>query len=63
MDESNPRTIPNPQSDYSHALAKAIAWLGDRYLLARPVKLIQARTFYFYGATQSFLLGSDATER
>ncbi|MDE2462383.1 MAG: hypothetical protein KGO02_01520 [Alphaproteobacteria bacterium] len=24
--------------DYSEARAKAIAWLGDRYLLARPIK-------------------------
>lgn len=24
--------------DYSAARARAIAWLGDRYLLARPVK-------------------------
>ncbi len=24
--------------DYSAARAKAIEWLGDRYLLARPVK-------------------------
>jgi len=23
--------------DYSEAVAKAIAWLGDRYLLARPI--------------------------
>ena len=24
--------------DYRSALASAVAWLGDRYLLARPVK-------------------------
>jgi len=24
--------------DYSAARARAIAWLGDRYLLAKPVK-------------------------
>jgi hypothetical protein len=24
--------------DYGSALASAVAWLGDRYLLARPVK-------------------------
>jgi hypothetical protein len=28
--------------DYSAARAKAIEWLGDRYLLARPVNRITA---------------------
>ena len=28
--------------DYSEARARAIAWLGDRYLLARPVRRRQA---------------------
>jgi hypothetical protein len=28
--------------DYSAARAKAIEWLGDRYLLARPVNRIPA---------------------
>jgi hypothetical protein len=32
-----------PQTDYSQAVAKAIAWLGDRYLLARPINASQAR--------------------
>jgi hypothetical protein len=29
--------------DYSAARAKAIEWLGDRYLLARPVNRLAAR--------------------
>jgi hypothetical protein len=32
-----------PQTDYSQAVAKAIAWLGDRYLLARPINVTEAR--------------------
>jgi len=28
-----------PIRDYSAAVASAIAWLGDRYLLAQPVNL------------------------
>jgi hypothetical protein len=29
--------------DYSAARAKAIAWLGDRYLLAKPVNRLSGR--------------------
>lgn len=34
-----PRSPPRSPEivDYSEARAKAIAWLGDRYLLAQPV--------------------------
>jgi hypothetical protein len=31
-----------PVSDYSAAIANAVAWLGDRYLLAKPVNAIPA---------------------
>jgi len=30
-----------PLKDYGPAIATAIAWLGDRYLLARPVNLLR----------------------
>ena len=31
-------TVPSlPVSNYSSAVAKAVEWLGDRYLLAKPV--------------------------
>jgi hypothetical protein len=26
-----------PSANYSSAIAKAVEWLGDRYLLARPI--------------------------
>jgi hypothetical protein len=29
---------PLPVANYSPAIAKAVAWLGERYLLARPVQ-------------------------
>jgi hypothetical protein len=28
--------------DYSAAIANAVAWLGDRYLLAKPIKTTPA---------------------
>ncbi len=32
------RTVPSlPVSNYSSAVARAVEWLGDRYLLAKPV--------------------------
>jgi len=31
-----PRSDKNAVMDYSAAVAGAVAWLGDRYLLARP---------------------------
>jgi hypothetical protein len=37
-----PRPHP-PLTDYSAAVARAIAWLGDRYLLARPVNVVRRR--------------------
>jgi hypothetical protein len=32
------QTVPSlPVSNYSSAIAKAVEWLGDRYILAEPV--------------------------
>jgi hypothetical protein len=36
------RRVPHPPlKDYSSAVAAAIAWLGNRYLLAQPVNIIR----------------------
>jgi hypothetical protein len=35
------RTLQPPLRDYSKAVAAAIAWLGNRYLLAQPVNGIR----------------------
>jgi hypothetical protein len=29
---------PLPVANYSVAIAKAVEWLGDRYLLAKPIR-------------------------
>jgi hypothetical protein len=36
-DEPNLRVKPVPIDNYSSAIAKAVEWLGDRYLLAKPI--------------------------
>lgn len=33
-----PAKTPIPLHDYDRALQTAVSWLGDRYLLAEPVK-------------------------
>jgi hypothetical protein len=39
MSDKQNHTVPSlPVSNYSSEIARAIAWLGDRYLLAKPVK-------------------------
>jgi hypothetical protein len=37
----NPK--PLPMANYSSAIARAVEWLGDRYLLAKPVKAAPSR--------------------
>jgi hypothetical protein len=38
MPDKQDHTIPSlPVWNYSSAIARAVAWLGDRYLLAKPV--------------------------
>jgi hypothetical protein len=38
MPDKQAHTIPSlPVSNYSSEIARAVAWLGDRYLLAKPV--------------------------
>ena len=31
-----------PCTDYSAAIARAVEWLGDRYLLAKPINTISS---------------------
>jgi hypothetical protein len=38
MPEKQDHSVPSlPVSNYSSAIARAVEWLGDRYLLAKPV--------------------------
>jgi hypothetical protein len=32
-----------PVANYSPAIARAVEWLGDRYLLAKPIKAARSR--------------------
>jgi len=32
-----------PVENYSSAIARAVEWLGDRYLLAKPITIVQRR--------------------
>jgi hypothetical protein len=33
----------SPMANYSSAIVRAVEWLGDRYLLAKPVKAAPSR--------------------
>ena len=37
-DRQNHSLKPLPMANYSSAIARAVEWLGDRYLLAKPIK-------------------------
>ena len=38
VDRQNHTLKPLPMANYSSAIARAVEWLGDRYLLAKPIK-------------------------
>jgi hypothetical protein len=42
-DGQNHSFKPLPMANYSSAIARAVEWLGDRYLLAKPVKAAPGR--------------------
>jgi len=42
-DGQNHSFKPLPMANYSSAIARAVEWLGDRYLLAKPVKAAPSR--------------------
>jgi hypothetical protein len=39
-DRQNHSLKPLPMANYSSAIARAVEWLGDRYLLARPINAV-----------------------
>jgi hypothetical protein len=39
----NPPLRSLPVANYNSAIARAVEWLGDRYLLARPAALLRRR--------------------
>jgi hypothetical protein len=40
----NHRPDSLPTANYSSAVARAVAWLGDRYLLAKPINASPGRS-------------------
>jgi hypothetical protein len=42
-DGQNHSLKPLPMANYGSAIARAVEWLGDRYLLAKPVKAAPTR--------------------
>jgi len=42
-DKANHRLESLPTVNYSSAIARAVAWLGDRYLLAKPINASPGR--------------------
>jgi hypothetical protein len=54
------RAMPRPpQRDYSKEVAQAIAWLGERYLLARPINAVAVTrsTWRGFGGLTSARIG------
>jgi hypothetical protein len=49
LDESNHTLRRLPVTNYSSAIARAIKWLGDRYLLAKPVNRARPRQARWMG--------------
>ncbi|HXC08525.1 MAG TPA: hypothetical protein VNV61_06320 [Steroidobacteraceae bacterium] len=43
-DNTNHRPESLPTANYNSALARAVAWLGDRYLLAKPINAAPGRS-------------------
>jgi hypothetical protein len=42
-DRQNDSLEPLPMANYSSAVARAVEWLGDRYLLAKPINAAPSR--------------------
>jgi hypothetical protein len=42
-DKRNQRPQSLPVANYSSAIAEAVKWLGDRYLLAQPINALASR--------------------
>jgi hypothetical protein len=51
-----------PVANYSPALARALAWLGDRYLLASPINASSKRRLPAAASVPSFQM-LDRAER
>jgi len=43
-----------PVANYSESIARAVEWLGDRYLLARPINASRSRSAGGRAESKSF---------
>ena len=43
-DQPNQRIKSLPEANYKSAIERAVAWLGDRYLLAKPINAAPGRS-------------------
>jgi hypothetical protein len=43
-DKINHRLESLPVANYNSAVARAVAWLGNRYLLAKPINALPGRS-------------------
>ncbi len=57
MRHSNGSFDQLPVEDYSRAIRQAVAWLGDRYLLATPLRPHprKERWPHYFGAASSWI--------
>jgi hypothetical protein len=52
-----------PVMNYSSAIARAVEWLGDRYLLAKPINAASSRESRVIAGSQSPPPGLNAAAR
>jgi len=52
-DDREDRPPSLPVANYSPAIARAVAWLGDRYLLAQPINAARRNPSPATGGTSS----------
>jgi hypothetical protein len=44
VDKTNHKLESLPVANYNSAVARAVAWLGNRYLLAKPINAAPSRS-------------------
>jgi hypothetical protein len=52
-----------PMHDYRQALKSAVSWLGERYVLAEPVRKHRAEAKPFFAETPSWLPSTTGASR
>jgi hypothetical protein len=63
LNKRSPQISSLPVANYSSALASALEWLGDRYLLARPVNASRLPSLSDLSQSRTKCLQSMALDR